>query len=47
MFFLDEDIEIELVEDEPSFLSGHGKAGMRDLSPVRIMKVYHAFNFFF
>ncbi|GBM68895.1 ATP-dependent RNA helicase DHX8 [Araneus ventricosus] len=34
----DEDIEIELVEDEPSFLSGHGKANMRNLSPVRILK---------
>ncbi|GFY65643.1 ATP-dependent RNA helicase DHX8 [Trichonephila inaurata madagascariensis] len=34
----DEDIEIELVEDEPAFLSGHGRANMQDLSPVRIMK---------
>nr|XP_042908031.1 ATP-dependent RNA helicase DHX8 isoform X3 [Parasteatoda tepidariorum] len=34
----DEDIEIELVEDEPPFLSGHGRANMQDLSPVRIMK---------
>lgn len=28
------DIEIELVEDEPPFLNGHGRA-MHDLSPVR------------
>lgn len=34
----DEDIEIELVEDEPPFLQGHGRANMQDLSPVRIMK---------
>ncbi|XP_066146308.1 ATP-dependent RNA helicase DHX8 isoform X1 [Euwallacea fornicatus] len=31
------DIEIELVEDEPPFLSGHGRA-LHDLSPVRIVK---------
>lgn len=31
------DIEIELVEDEPPFLQGHGRA-MHDLSPVRIVK---------
>lgn len=31
------DIEIELVEDEPPFLNGHGRA-MHDLSPVRIVK---------
>ncbi|GIY82147.1 ATP-dependent RNA helicase DHX8 [Caerostris extrusa] len=34
----DDDIEIELVEDEPAFLSGHGYSKMQDLSPVRIMK---------
>lgn len=34
----DEDIEIELVEEEPPFLKGHGRAGM-DLSPIRIVKV--------
>lgn len=28
------DIEIELVEDEPPFLQGHGRA-LHDLSPVR------------
>ncbi|CAH8483905.1 unnamed protein product [Schistosoma margrebowiei] len=33
----DEDIEIELVEDEPPFLKGHGRHAM-DLSPVRIVK---------
>nr|CAI5828306.1 unnamed protein product [Callosobruchus analis] len=31
------DIEIELVEDEPPFLQGHGRA-LNDLSPVRIVK---------
>ncbi|CAH1135627.1 unnamed protein product [Ceutorhynchus assimilis] len=31
------DIEIELVEDEPPFLHGHGRA-LNDLSPVRIVK---------
>ncbi|XP_054717545.1 ATP-dependent RNA helicase DHX8-like [Uloborus diversus] len=34
----DEDIEIELVDDEPPFLTGHGHANMQDLSPIRIMK---------
>ncbi|GAB6033588.1 ATP-dependent RNA helicase dhx8 [Chamberlinius hualienensis] len=33
----DEDVEIELVEDEPPFLRGHGRANF-DLSPVRIVK---------
>jgi ATP-dependent RNA helicase DHX8/PRP22 len=33
----DEDIEIELVEEEPPFLKGRGRAGM-DLSPIRIVK---------
>ncbi|KAL3314073.1 ATP-dependent RNA helicase dhx8, partial [Cichlidogyrus casuarinus] len=33
----DEDIEIELVEEEPPFLQGHGRHAM-DLSPVRIVK---------
>ncbi|XP_002015787.2 ATP-dependent RNA helicase DHX8 [Drosophila persimilis] len=31
------DIEIEIVEEEPPFLSGHGRA-LHDLSPVRIVK---------
>ncbi|KAL4714112.1 hypothetical protein ACJJTC_008466 [Scirpophaga incertulas] len=31
------DIEIELVEDEPPFLQGHGRA-LHELSPVRIVK---------
>jgi len=35
---VDEDIEIELVEEEPPFLKGRGRAGM-DLSPIRIVKV--------
>ncbi|XP_014219394.1 ATP-dependent RNA helicase DHX8 [Copidosoma floridanum] len=33
----EEDIEIELVEEEPPFLQGHGRA-LGDLSPVRIVK---------
>ncbi|KAK3591983.1 hypothetical protein CHS0354_031490 [Potamilus streckersoni] len=33
----DEDIEIELVEEEPPFLEGHGRIGL-DLSPVKIVK---------
>ncbi|XP_033212853.1 ATP-dependent RNA helicase DHX8 [Belonocnema kinseyi] len=33
----DEDVEIELVEEEPPFLQGHGRS-LNDLSPVRIMK---------
>lgn len=34
----DEDIEIELKEEEPPFLTGHGRGGL-DLSPVKIVKV--------
>ncbi|GAB1607530.1 ATP-dependent RNA helicase DHX8-like [Argonauta hians] len=34
----DEDIEIELVEEEPPFLQGHGRQGGLDLSPVKIVK---------
>ena len=37
-WYVDEDIEIELVEEEPPFLKGRGRAGM-DLSPIRIVKV--------
>ena len=37
--FADEDIEIELVEEEPPFLQGHGRQGGLDLSPVKIVKV--------
>ncbi|KAK3108191.1 hypothetical protein FSP39_002888 [Pinctada imbricata] len=33
----DEDIEIELLEEEPPFLTGHGRVGL-DLSPVKIVK---------
>ncbi|CAH0746915.1 unnamed protein product [Bemisia tabaci] len=33
----DEDIEIEMVEEEPPFLQGHGR-NLHDLSPVRIVK---------
>ena len=40
VFFLppDEDVEIELVEEEPEFLKGHGRVGM-DMSPMKIVKV--------
>lgn len=39
----DEDLEIELVEEEPPFLRGHTKQIM-DMSPVKIVKVqdFHA-----
>lgn len=33
----EEDIEIEMVEDEPPFLNGHGR-NLHELSPVRIVK---------
>ncbi|XP_028968746.1 ATP-dependent RNA helicase DHX8 [Galendromus occidentalis] len=33
-----EDIEIEMVEEEPAFLSGHGRQSIHDLDPVRIVK---------
>ncbi|XP_050539097.1 ATP-dependent RNA helicase DHX8 [Daktulosphaira vitifoliae] len=33
----EQDIEIEIVEDEPPFLQGHGR-NLHDLSPVRIVK---------
>jgi len=35
----DEDIEIELVEEEPPFLKGRGRRAGMDLSPIRIVKV--------
>lgn len=34
----DEDLEIELVEEEPPFLRGHTKQSM-DMSPIKIVKV--------
>lgn len=34
----EEDLEIELVEEEPPFLRGHGRSNLQDLSPVRIVK---------
>uniref|UniRef100_A0A8C1N203 RNA helicase n=1 Tax=Cyprinus carpio TaxID=7962 RepID=A0A8C1N203_CYPCA len=37
----DEDLEIELVEEEPPFLRGHTKQSM-DMSPVKIVKVKQA-----
>jgi len=40
VYLADEDIEIELVEEEPPFLKGHGRSGM-DLSPIRIVKVLY------
>lgn len=36
----DEDLEIELVEEEPPFLRGHTKQSM-DMSPVKIVKVQY------
>lgn len=36
--YSDEDLEIELVEEEPPFLRGHTKQSM-DMSPVKIVKV--------
>lgn len=33
----DEEVEIEMVEEEPAFLKGFGRVGM-DLSPVKIVK---------
>lgn len=39
-FLSDEDLEIELVEEEPPFLRGHTKQSM-DMSPVKIVKVQH------
>ncbi|XP_014680531.1 PREDICTED: ATP-dependent RNA helicase DHX8-like [Priapulus caudatus] len=33
----DEDLEVELVEDEPPFLKGHGRS-ITDMSPVKIVK---------
>ena len=41
----DEDVEIELVEEEPPFLKGHGRIGF-DLSPVKIVKVCSQFQFY-
>lgn len=38
---LDEDLEIELVEEEPPFLRGHTKQSM-DMSPIKIVKVRNA-----
>ena len=35
----DEDVEIEIVEDEPAFLRGQTKLSMH-LSPIKIVKVY-------
>ena len=34
----DEEVEIELKEEDPPFLRGHGRQSV-DLSPVRIVKV--------
>lgn len=39
--FSDEDLEIELVEEEPPFLRGHTKQSM-DMSPIKIVKVRNA-----
>ena len=37
-YFVDEDIEIEMVEEEPPFLNGQTKLSV-DMSPVKIVKV--------
>ena len=34
----DEDVEIEMVEEDPPFLKGQGRPGL-DLSPIKIVKV--------
>ncbi|CAH1788112.1 unnamed protein product [Owenia fusiformis] len=34
----DEDIEVELVEEEPAFLKGYGRQSVLDMSPVKIVK---------
>ncbi|KAK8764648.1 hypothetical protein V5799_032742 [Amblyomma americanum] len=41
----EEDLEIELVEEEPPFLRGHGRSNLQDLSPVRIVKVGYTIRF--
>lgn len=38
----DEDVEIEIVEDEPPFLRGQTKLSMH-LSPIKIVKVSNSF----
>lgn len=38
----EQDIEIEIVEDEPPFLHGHGR-NLHDLSPVRYSNIYRFF----
>ena len=40
----DEDVEIEIVEDDPPFLKGHGRTMGLDLSPVKIVKVCRCMN---
>lgn len=40
----DEDVEIEMVEEEPPFLKGCGRVGL-DLSPVKIVKKSRWFTF--
>ena len=40
VFYADEEIEIELVEEEPPFLNGQTKLSI-DMSPVKIVKVNH------
>lgn len=45
-FLTDEDLEIELVEEEPPFLRGHTKQSM-DMSPVKIVKVHYTLHFMY
>ena len=40
----DEDMEVEIVEEEPPFLQGHGRHWV-DLSPVKIVKVTFGISF--
>jgi hypothetical protein len=39
IYFSDEDVEVELVEEEAPFLKGYGRQSLLDLSPVKIVKV--------
>lgn len=42
----EEDVEIELVEDEPPFLAGHGR-NLHDISPVYTTACYFVQILFF
>ncbi|KAI3389522.1 hypothetical protein SNEBB_005771 [Seison nebaliae] len=36
--YSDEEVEVELVEEEPAFLRGFGRTSLRDISPPKIVK---------